>query len=256
MRTGAASSKVWRVSSPMTTHKKQLEQRDAKGLEKAAETAVDFVSSGMVVGLGTGRAATMAIECLASRVRSGVIEGITCIPTSVKTAALAKDLGLPISEFAQDRAIDITIDGADEVDRNLKVIKGGGGAMLREKVVAQESLRNIVIVDRSKLSEKLGTRRPLPVEVIPFAVRPAQRFIRSLGAVSAELRKDENGKVFRTDQKNHILDCNFGPIYDQKIIAESLVWRAGIVEHGLFLTTTTDMLISGPDGIEHLRADR
>lgn len=244
------------VSQAMTTRKGQLEQRGAEGLRKAAEMAVDFVSSGMVVGLGTGRAATMAIECLASRVRSGAIEDINCIPSSLRTAALAKKLGLHISEFAQDRAIDITIDGADEVDRNLKVIKGGGGAMLREKVVAQESLRNIVVVDRSKLSEKLGTRCPLPVEVIPFAVRPAQRFILSLGAASAELRGDKDGEIFLTDQKNHILDCNFGPIYDQKIIAESLVWRAGIVEHGLFLTTTTDILISGPDGIEHLRADR
>lgn len=226
------------------------------GVRKAAEMAVGFVSSGMVVGLGTGRAATMAIERLAALVNSGAVTGVACIPTSVQTAALAKNLGLKISEFSGDRAIDITIDGADEIDRNLKVIKGGGGAMLREKVVAQESLRNIIVVDRGKVSEKLGARRPLPVEVIPFAVTPARRFILSLGAVSAELRKDKDGKPFLTDQKNHILDCNFGPIYDQKIIAESLVWRAGIVEHGLFLTTTTDILISGPDGIEHLRADR
>ena len=225
-------------------------------IKKAAEMAAGFVSSGMIVGLGTGRAATMAIECLAARIASGSLEDITCIPTSVRTAAFAKRLGLCVSRFSQNRAIDITIDGADEVDRNLKVIKGGGGAMLREKVVAQESLRNIVVVDRGKVSEKLGTRRPLPVEVVPFAVKPSQRFILSLGAVSAEVRRGEDGKIFLTDQRNYILDCNFGPIYDQKIIAESLVWRAGIVEHGLFLTTTTDILISGPGGIEHLRADR
>ena len=238
----------------MATIESRLTQWDADILRKAAEAAVDFVSSDMVVGLGTGRAATMAIEVLAARVGSGKVTGITCIPSSIQTAKRARGLGLRMAKFAPNAAIDITIDGADEIDRNLKVIKGGGGAMLREKIVAQESQRNIIVVDRSKVSDKLGTRCLIPVEVIPFAVRPAQRFILSLGAVSAELRRDAGGKVFLTDQRNHILDCNFGPLYDLKIIAESLVWRAGIVEHGLFLTTTTDILVAGPDSVEHLRA--
>ncbi len=218
--------------------------------------AVDFVCSDMVVGLGTGKAATFAIEYLAEKFRAELIENIACVPSSIKTEKYAKSLGLKIdSEFTRDKAIDITIDGADEVDRKLNVIKGGGGAMLREKVVAQESSRNIIVVDQSKLSEKLGTRCRLPVEVIPFAVKPARRFISSLGAASMELRKDENGGIFKTDEKNYILDCDFGPIYDLKIIAESLVWRSGIVEHGLFLTTTTDILVSGAQGVEHLKAE-
>ncbi len=243
----------------MTAHTKRNNPRhkdnSGENVRRAASIAVDFVSSGMVVGLGTGRAASFAIEELGARVRSGLIKEIVCIPTSLGTASLAKSIGLKIGGFASDAAIDITIDGADEVDRNLKVIKGGGGAMLREKIVAQESLRNIIVVDESKMSNKLGTRCRLPVEVIPFALKPAQRYISSLGASSMELRRDKDGKIFKTDQKNYILDCNFGPIYDTKILAESLVWRAGIIEHGLFLTTTTDILVSGTEGVEHIRAE-
>ncbi len=243
----------------MATRKEQSNDGRKGGsgeiVRRAASMAVDFISSRMVVGLGTGRAAGLAIEELASRVRSNQIKDIVCIPSSISTAAFAKSLGLQIGKFAQDSAIDITIDGADEVDRNMHVIKGGGGAMLREKIVAQESSRNIIVVDESKVSAKLGTRCLLPVEVVPFAVTPTQRFISSLGATSMDLRKDKDGKIFKTDQKNYILDCNFGPIYDLKIIAESLVWRAGIVEHGLFLTTTTDILVSKNECVEHLRAE-
>lgn len=242
----------------MTTGKEQTRQNCGKNsgsiVRKAASMAVDFVSSGMVVGLGTGRAAGFAIEDLAARVRSNLVKDIVCIPSSIITSAFAKSLGLKIGKFAGNSAIDITIDGADEVDRSLNVIKGGGGAMLREKIVAQESSRNIIVVDENKVSAKLGTRCRLPVEVIPFALKPARRFISSLGASSMEIRRKEDGGIFRTDQKNYILDCDFGPIYDLKIIAESLVWRAGIVEHGLFLTTTTDILISKTEGVEHLRA--
>ena len=121
--------------------------------------AVDFISSGMSVGLGTGRAATFAIEYLAEKIRSGVIEKIVCVPSSIKTATYAKSLGLTMDKkFKRDSAIDLTIDGADEVDRKFNIIKGGGGAMLREKIVAQESSRNIIVIDKSKLSEKIGTR--------------------------------------------------------------------------------------------------
>ncbi|MGI9558363.1 MAG: ribose 5-phosphate isomerase A [Thermodesulfobacteriota bacterium] len=238
----------------MATPRKGQQSPEMNGVRKAASMAADFVSSGMVVGLGTGRAATFAIDDLASRVRAGQIQNVTFIPSSIATAAHAKSLGLKLAQFSRDSAIDITIDGADEVDRDFNVIKGGGGALLREKIVAQESLRNIVVVDKNKVSEKLGTRCRLPVEVVPFAVRPVQRFVLSLGAASMDLRRDEDGGIFKTDGKNYIIDCNFGPIYDLKIIAESLVWRAGIVEHGLFLTTTTDLMVSKPEGVEHLRA--
>lgn len=226
---------------------------DERAVRNAASMAVDFVSSGMVVGLGTGRAAAFAIERLAEKVRSGSMEKIVCVPSSIKTAAYAKSLGLTMDgKFKRGLAIDVTIDGADEVDRNFNVIKGGGGAMLREKIVAQESSRNIIVIDKSKLSEKIGTRCRIPVEVVPFAVRPARRFISTLGATLMELRKDKNGKTFKTDEKNYILDCDFGPIYDPKIIAEALVWRSGIVEHGLFLTTTTDILAASGEDVKHL----
>ncbi|WP_462137944.1 ribose 5-phosphate isomerase A [Candidatus Mycalebacterium sp.] len=242
----------------MGIHKKHRRARDIdeQVVRKAASMAVDFVSSGMVVGLGTGKASAFAIEYLAEKVLSGVIEKIVCVPSSIKTAAYAKSLGLTrYDKFKRDSAIDITIDGADEVDRNFNVIKGGGGAMFREKIVAQESSRNIIVIDKSKLSEKIGLNCRVPVEVIPFAVGPACRFISTLGATFMELRKDENGKTFKTDEKNYILDCDFGPLYDPKIIAEALVWRAGIVEHGLFLTTTTDILVSSDENVEHLRVE-
>ncbi|QMU56078.1 MAG: ribose 5-phosphate isomerase A [Candidatus Mycalebacterium zealandia] len=242
----------------MGIHKKKHPVRsfNEKVVRKASSMAVDFVSSGMVVGLGTGKAATFAVEYLAEKVQSGVIGKIVCVPSSIQTAAYAKSLGLTIdNKFKRDSAIDVTIDGADEVDRDFNVIKGGGGAMFREKIVAQESSRNIIVIDKSKLSERIGMICHVPVEVIPFAVGPVCRFISTLGATLMELRKDENGKTFKTDEKNYILDCDFGPIYDPKIIAESLVWRAGIVEHGLFLTTTTDILVSSDEDVEHLRVE-
>jgi ribose 5-phosphate isomerase A len=148
--------------------------------------------------------------------------------------------------------IDVTIDGADEVDPDLNLIKGGGGALLREKVVAQASRQNIIIVDESKLSPRLGTHWALPVEVIPFAVKSEENFLKSLGA-AVTLRTADNGQPSKTDQNNFILDANFGEMADPNSVAARLNERAGIAEHGLFLGLASDVIVAAEDGIRHLK---
>jgi ribose 5-phosphate isomerase A len=148
-------------------------------------------------------------------------------------------------------AVDLTIDGADEVDPALNLIKGGGGALLHEKIVAQASLREIIIIDESKLSPVLGTVWPLPVEVIPFGVHSQRRFLTSLGA-RVRVRQLHDGTPFKTDQGNLILDCAFGPISRPMELAARLDARTGIVEHGLFLGLATEVIVAGADGIRHL----
>jgi ribose 5-phosphate isomerase A len=146
--------------------------------------------------------------------------------------------------------LDVTIDGADEVDPELNLIKGGGGALLREKIVAQASRRVIIVVDQTKPSPKLGTHWPVPVEVMPFAWRSQARFLESLGAVMT-VRRDERGRQFETDSGNMILDCRFGPIGDAPRLAAALSARAGIVEHGLFIGLADDLIVASAEGVEH-----
>ncbi len=153
------------------------------------------------------------------------------------------DDGLPID-------LDLVIDGADEVDPALHVIKGGGGALLREKIVAQASRRVVIVADQSKLSPQLGTIWPVPVEVLPFGWRSQARFLESLGAVWT-VRSTASGQQYVTDSGNMILDCAFGPIADPAALANVLAARAGIVEHGLFIDLTTDLVVAGPNGIQH-----
>ena len=148
----------------------------------------------------------------------------------------------------------LTIDGADEVDPELNVIKGGGGALLREKIIAQASGKNIIIVDESKLSPQLGTKWALPIEVIPFACRTEQLFLESIGG-SATLRAGDNKSPYLTNQNNFILDTDFGPIADPAELVSRLNERAGIVEHGLFLGLATDVIVAAGQGIRHLRRD-
>jgi ribose 5-phosphate isomerase A len=150
--------------------------------QKAAERAVDFVQSGMVLGLGTGSTTRFALEYIGLRIKTGQLRDIVGIPSSFQTEKIAKELGIPLTNFDEHQEIDLTIDGADEVDLHLNLIKGGGGALLREKILAQSSRRNIIIVDEHKLSPKLGTHWPLPVELIPFAIKPVANYITSLGA--------------------------------------------------------------------------
>ena len=143
------------------------------------------------------------------------------------------------------------MDGADEVDPELNLIKGGGGALLREKVVAQASRTNIIIVDESKLSDCLGTHWALPIEVIPFAARTEANFLQSLGA-SVSMRRDKEGQLYKTDQHNYIQDANFGPMSDPAALANRLNERAGIIEHGLFLGLASEVIVAAEDGIRHL----
>lgn len=219
--------------------------------QQAAARAVEMIKSGMVVGLGSGSTATFAVQQIAARLRSGQLEKITGIPSSTRTEDLAQDLKIPLVGFDQEQQIDITIDGADEVDPDLNLIKGGGGALLREKVVAQASRRNIIIVDESKLSPQLGTNWAVPIEVIDFARQVEENFLKSLGA-SVVIRRRADGSSFITDQNNLILDADFGQITDPEKLAALLEGRAGVVEHGMFLGLTSDVIVAGEDGIRHL----
>jgi ribose 5-phosphate isomerase A len=220
--------------------------------QKAAHRAVEFVGSGMVVGLGTGSTTAFAVIRIGENLKSGDLKNIVGIPTSIRTETLATEWGIPLRGLADQPVIDVTIDGADEVDPDLNLIKGGGGALLREKVVAQASRKNIIVVDESKLSPCLGTRWALPVEVIPFAAKSAENFLKSQGA-SVTLRLDDEGRPYQTDQNNFILDANFGEIVDPNDLAVRLNERAGIVEHGLFLGLASDVIVAAEDDIRHLK---
>jgi ribose 5-phosphate isomerase A len=219
--------------------------------QKAAHVAAGFVESGMVVGLGTGSTTQFAIERLGELIRCGRLRDIVGIPSSLRTEKAARELGIPLTNFDLHPQIDVTIDGADEVDPDLNRIKGGGGALLREKVLAQASRRNIIIVDQSKLAPRLGTKWALPVEVIPFARATEERFMTSIGATVTLRSKD--GRPVATDQGNLLLDAAFGPMGNPAAIAEQLNSRAGIVEHGLFLGLAHDVIVAGKDGIRHLK---
>ena len=219
--------------------------------QKAAHRAVEFIESGMIVGLGTGSTTEFAVKRIAERLKSGDLKDIVGIPTSIRTQKLAGELNIPLCGLDDQPDVDVTIDGADEVDPDLNLIKGGGGALLREKVVAQASRRNIIIVDESKLSPRLGTRWALPIDVISFAVKTEENFLKTLGA-SVTLRTETEGQPYKTDQNNFILDANLGEIADPNGIAARLNGRAGIVEHGLFLGLASDVIVAAEDGIRHL----
>ncbi len=215
----------------------------------AAERAVSLVESGMIVGLGTGSTAIFATRRISELLESGALRDIVGVPTSAASENAARRLGVPLLDREWSGTIDITIDGADEVDPALNLIKGGGGALLWEKIVAQSSRREVIVVDESKLSTRLGTRWPVPIEVVAFGWRSQSDFIESLGG-AASLRAEE-GRPFETDEGNYVLDCAFGPIADVSALGDRLAGRAGIVEHGLFVGLATDLIVAGEGGIEH-----
>ena len=217
---------------------------------QAAEAAVAHVESGMIVGLGAGSTALKAHECIAERLAMGTLTDILGVPCSEQVAADARRLAIPLTTLECHPRIDLTIDGADEVDPQLRVIKGGGGALLREKIVAQASEREMIIVDERKLSVKLGVKWALPVEVLSFGLRANAEYIERIGA-AVQVRKKPDGCHFRTDSGNLILDCQFGPMEDPEYIAGALERRAGIVEHGLFLDLVTDLIVASPAGTQH-----
>ena len=224
--------------------------RQQRQKQEAAVRAAAFVESGMVVGLGGGSTAALAIQCIAERLREGQLRDVVGIPCAVAVGEEARRLGIPIVTLEERAAIDLTIDGADEVDPDLNLIKGGGGCLLYEKIVAQASRREVIIVDASKPSPRLGTKWALPVEVIPYGWGSQRRFLEDLGA-RVTVRQGRDGQPFRTDEGNLILDCAFGPIADPFALARELDARTGIVEHGLFLGMATDLLVASDDGIEH-----
>ena len=220
---------------------------------QAGEYAAQFVESGMIIGLGTGSTAIFATRHIARRLQSGNLREIQAIPTSLATEAAAIELGIPLTDLARNPRIDITIDGADEVDPDFDLIKGGGGALLREKIVAQVTTRMIVVVDDSKLVEQLGTTWAVPVEVLPFGWQSQAGYLRELGA-KPEPRMD-GSQPYQTDQGNIILDCDFGRISDVADLARRIRARAGIVEHGLFVGMARDVVVAGAEGLRHLRRE-
>lgn len=224
-------------STPMNATVRDLEK------QAAARAAVEFIQSGNVVGLGSGSTAAFAVRFLAERVRQGL--NIVGIPTSVETQNLARQLGIPLATLDEHPQIDIDIDGADEIDPQLNLIKGGGGAFLREKIIASVSKRFVVIGDAAKQVSCLG-KFPLPVEVIPFAESLIKTQIEHLGA-QVKLREYAYGNPYITDEGHHILDCTFGKIADPPALAQKLCNIPGIVEHGLFIGMA-EMALVGKDG--------
>ena len=222
--------------------------------KEAAEYAVRYIESGMSVGLGTGSTAIFAIRRIGELLQSGTLKKLICFATSRGSWDAAVELKIPMMTEDLPRSLDVTIDGADEVDTQLNLVKGGGGALLREKLVAQATAREIIVVDESKLSDRLGTKHVLPIEVLPFGWSSQARFLESLGAKYA-VRQTADGKRYHTDQGNLILDCDFGPIADVVGLAQKLEGRAGIVEHGLFIGLTKQVIVAGASGVREIKGE-
>ena len=213
----------------------------------AAERAVAEIEDGMVLGLGSGSTAELAIAALARRMAAGL--RVTGIPTSERGAALARRLGVPLTTFAEHRRLDLTIDGADQVERGtLALVKGLGGALLREKIVASASRRMIVVVDESKLLDRLGDRTPLPVEIVRFGCEAVMDRLAALGA-RPELRR-RDGAPFVTDNGNYIADCRFSSIADPAQLEARLAAIVGVVESGLFLGLASKVVVGSRHGVE------
>ncbi len=215
--------------------------------KQAAIHAVDtYIESGMVIGLGEGTTAQFALERIAERLGDGTFSEIIGIPASLRVEQEAERLGIPLGTLDEFPILDITLDGADEVDPQMNLIKGGGGALLREKIIAQVSTREIIMIEEGKLSPALGTNWAVPVEVVPFGVVTQMDFVESLGGTPT-LRTLPNGDPFVTNNGNYILDCNFGPIADIYTLDKDLNMRVGVVGHGLFINLVSLVVVAGKD---------
>jgi len=218
--------------------------------QAAAESAAAQVMDGMIVGLGSGSTATLAVQAIGRRVSQGL--RITGIPTSEHTAQLARELGIPLTTLGECTQTDMTIDGADEVELGtLNLIKGLGGALLREKIVASATARFVIIVDETKLVPQLGTHNGVPVEVIPFSWQTTDARLRKLGA-QPRMRMQPDGQPYLTDGGHYILDCSFGPIASSADLAHALDGTVGVVEHGLFIGMTSQVVIGAREGVRTL----
>lgn len=217
----------------------------------AARRAIGYVEPRMKLGLGTGSTAALFVELLAEEVKGGL--SVICVPTSEETRVLAERLGIPLTTLDETPLLDLTVDGADEVDAELRLIKGGGGALLREKVVASVSAREVIVVGEDKLVERLAKKFPLPVEVVPFALAVVRRALEKLGA-RPHLRVLESGVAYATDNNNCILDCRFDEgISDAQALDAALHRIPGVVETGLFLGLAHVLVIGRADGTVQVR---
>jgi len=223
--------------------------------QRVADAALELVTPGMTLGLGTGSTAAAFIDALAARVREGL--DVQCVATSTATEAQARAAGIPLASLDSTSELDLTVDGADEIDSSLSLIKGGGGALLREKIVAMASQRFVVIADESKLVAALGAF-PLPIEVEPFGAQSTLRMIRMVGREAGcngdvTLRAGSEG-LFRTDGSHYVADCAFGTIPDPALLGDMLTMIPGVIEHGLFIGMADAAIVAGADGVRVLEA--
>jgi ribose 5-phosphate isomerase A len=223
--------------------------------DSAARAALELVEDGMLLGLGTGSTAACFVDALGEKVAEGLV--VLCVPTSEVTRAQATRLNIPLTTLDQTPQLDLTVDGADEIDDQLRLIKGGGGALLREKIVATASNRMAVIADAGKMVETLG-RFPLPVEVVPFGFASTMRMIEAMTAQAGcegeiRQRQKKDGAPFITDQGNYIVDCALGVIAEPEVLAFALKRIPGVVEHGLFLGVADLAIVASKDGVETFR---
>jgi ribose 5-phosphate isomerase A len=227
------------------------EDRDRRKRE-AAERALELVKPGMKLGLGSGSTAHHFVDLVGERVKAGL--ELRCVATSEGTAAQAKSLGIPLGTLNEIPELDLTVDGADEVDPKLRLIKGGGGALLREKIVASASERMVVIADSTKIVRRLGAF-PLPIEVVPFGLAATRRHIERAFAelkLAGLIRLRGESSPFVTDGGHYILDCSLGAIAEPEALSQVLSPIPGVVEHGLFIGLARAAIIAGPEGVEVL----
>jgi len=219
--------------------------------EQAARQALAYVGDGMVLCLGTGSTAAYFVDLLGERLRRGALRNIVGVPTSAGTAERARALGIPLTTLAEHPKLDLAVDGADEIDPDLNLIKGLGRALLREKIVEMHTERFVVVADESKLVPRLG-QGPLPVEIVPFGAEAHVRWLNTLGC-RAELWHEDDGSLIVTDNGNYLVRCWFpGGIKDVYSLARTLADRPGVVEHGLFLDMADVAIIAGVEGIRVL----
>lgn len=226
----------------MAVDREQLKQR-------ACQHAVREVQDGMVLGLGTGSTVYYFLQELGRLVREGL--NITGVPTSLRTAQIATQLAIPLTTLEDQPHLDLAVDGADEVDGQLNMVKGAGGALLREKIVAASASRFLIVVDDSKIVTSLGERYPIPIEVVTFGISPATRALEALGA-QVTLRRQTDGQPWLTDNGNATLDCRFGHIADPNALQKQLLAIPAVVDTGLFIDMAHSVVVGQPEGVRLL----